>query len=191
MSRTPSPTGGQRRPPLHSARKSPCRAGSMCPAVHRIPCHASGGVLSANSGRKYPKNAVKTHGFEILCAAGVPSVWKAFCHANEVRKVIALPSYRLCVYSRWPLTRARAGLARRGRLLRLPGGGVWAPRLTHNLKAGAGGASGKSAKRRQWWKKRADFEEVPRLAATTVAGNRLARRWAGASGCGQNWGRPP
>ena len=43
------------------------------------------------------------------------------------------------------------------------------------------GASGKSAKRRQWRKKRADFEEVPRLAATTVAGNRLARRWATAA----------
>ena len=46
------------------------------------------------------------------------------------------------------------------------------------MRAGANGASGKSAKRRQWRKKRADFEEVPRLAATTVAGNRLARRWA-------------
>ena len=43
------------------------------------------------------------------------------------------------------------------------------------------GASGKSAKRRQWRKKRADFEEVPRLAATTMAGNRLARRWAAAA----------
>ena len=41
-----------------------------------------------------------------------------------------------------------------------------------------GGASGKSAKRRRWRKKRAGFEEVPRLAATTVDGNRLARRWA-------------
>ncbi len=38
--------------------------------------------------------------------------------------------------------------------------------------------AGKSPKRRQWRKKRGDFEEVPRLAATTVAGNRLARRWA-------------
>ena len=37
----------------------------------------------------------------------------------------------------------------------------------------------KSAKRRQWRMKRADFEEVPRLAAAIVAGNRLARRWAG------------
>ena len=44
--------------------------------------------------------------------------------------------------------------------------------------AGVGGASGKSAKRRRWRKKRAGFEEVPRLAATTVDGNRLARRWA-------------
>ena len=41
-----------------------------------------------------------------------------------------------------------------------------------------GGPSGKSAKRCQWQRKRAGFEEVPRLAATTVAGNRLARRWA-------------
>ena len=41
-----------------------------------------------------------------------------------------------------------------------------------------GGASGKSAKRRRWRKKRAGFEEVPRLAAMTVDGNRLARRWA-------------
>ena len=32
----------------------------MCPAAHCTPCHASDGVLSANSGRKYPKNAVKT-----------------------------------------------------------------------------------------------------------------------------------
>ena len=40
------------------------------------------------------------------------------------------------------------------------------------------GRAGKSAKRCQWQRKRAGFEEVPRLAATTVAGNRLARRWA-------------
>ena len=40
------------------------------------------------------------------------------------------------------------------------------------------GSSGKSAKRCQWQKKRGGFEEVPRLADTTVAGNRLARRWA-------------
>ena len=38
--------------------------------------------------------------------------------------------------------------------------------------------AGKSPKRRRWRKKRGDFEEVPRLAATTVAGNRLAQRWA-------------
>ena len=44
--------------------------------------------------------------------------------------------------------------------------------------AGVGGSSGKSAKRRRWRKKRAGFEEVPRLAATTVDGNRLARRRA-------------
>ena len=41
---------------------------------------------------------------------------------------------------------------------------------------------GKSPKRCQWQKKRGGFEEVPRLAATIVAGNRLARRWAGYHG---------
>ena len=40
------------------------------------------------------------------------------------------------------------------------------------------GSSGKSAKRCRWQKKRGGFEEVPRLVDTTVAGNRLARRWA-------------
>ena len=38
--------------------------------------------------------------------------------------------------------------------------------------------AGKSAKRCQWQMKRVGFEEVPRLADTTVTGNRLARRWA-------------
>ena len=38
--------------------------------------------------------------------------------------------------------------------------------------------AGKSAKHRRWRMQRAGFEEVPRLADTTVAGNRLARRWA-------------
>ncbi len=37
-------------------------------------------------------------------------------------------------------------------------------------------AAGKSPKRRRWRMQRGDFEEVPRLVATTVAGNRLARR---------------
>ena len=41
---------------------------------------------------------------------------------------------------------------------------------------------GKSPKRCQWQKKRGDFEEVPRLAGTTVAGTRMARRWAGCHG---------
>ena len=38
--------------------------------------------------------------------------------------------------------------------------------------------AGKSAKRRRWRMQRAGFEEVPRLADTTVAVSRLARRWA-------------
>ena len=57
------------------------------------------------------------------------------------------------------------------------------------------GPSGKSAKRCQWQMKRAGFEEVPRLADTTVAGNRLARRWAtagpyGSATRGAMGGRP-
>ena len=38
--------------------------------------------------------------------------------------------------------------------------------------------AGKSPKRCRWQKKRGGFEEVPRLADTTVAVSRLARRWA-------------
>ena len=45
-------------------------------------------------------------------------------------------------------------------------------------RSAVSGPPGKSAKRCQWQMKRAGFEEVPRLAATTVAANRLARRWA-------------
>ena len=38
--------------------------------------------------------------------------------------------------------------------------------------------AGKSAKRRQWRMKQAGFEEVPRLAGTTVPVSRSAQRWA-------------
>ena len=62
--------------------------------------------------------------------------------------------------------------------VKILGTATGSPRPTHNLEVLAGGSSGKSAKRRRWRKKRAGFEEVPRLAATTVDGNRLARRWA-------------
>ena len=51
--------------------------------------------------------------------------------------------------------------------------------MTGSFTWGAvGGPSGKSAKRCQWQRKRAGFEEVPRLAGTTVPVSRLARRWA-------------
>ena len=74
------------------------------------------------------------------------------------------------------------------------GGGVRAPRPTHGSRVRCvvdGGASGKSAKRRQRRMKRAGFEEVHRLVATTVGGNRLARRWAVAApyGCGATFNR--
>ena len=61
----------------------------------------------------------------------------------------------------------------------MTGGGMKAPHPTEGLQeVQQNGPSGKSAKRCQWQKKRGGFEEVPRLADTTVAGNRLARRWA-------------
>ena len=67
-----------------------------------------------------------------------------------------------CFFARGAVGRADVGIG--------PYGGVtW---------SAVGGPSGKSAKRCQWQMKRAGFEEVPRLADTTVAGNRLARRWA-------------
>ena len=61
--------------------------------------------------------------------------------------------------------------------------GASAPTVWRNEDERRGGAlplprAGKSAKRRQWRMQRAGFEEAPRLAGTTVAGNRLARRWA-------------
>ena len=40
--------------------------------------------------------------------------------ANQVLKSTAVLSRRLCAAIRWPLTRARAGLARPGNPLRLP-----------------------------------------------------------------------
>ena len=64
------------------------------------------------------------------------------------------------------------------------GGTMWASSPTEAyLEVRRGGAlplprAGKSAKRCRWQRKQAGFEEVPRLAATTVAWNRLARRWA-------------
>ena len=52
------------------------------------------------------------------------------------------------------------------------------PHRPASATRGAEERAGKSPKRCRWQKKRGGFEEVPRLAATTVAGNRLARRWA-------------
>ena len=52
------------------------------------------------------------------------------------------------------------------------------PHRPASVTRGTEERAGKSAKRRQWRMQRGDFEEVPRLAAATVAGNRLARRWA-------------
>ena len=70
----------------------------------------------------------------------------------------------------------------------VPSGGA-EPRPYGGQGVPAGGASGKSAKRCLWWKKRADFEEVPRLADTAVAGNRMARRWATAAPYGSSTGK--
>ena len=85
------------------------------------------------------------------------------------------------------MPRARCALAMTGickRCSTSPGGRTEASTPTEAFKGCVGEGlcpsrrAGKSAKRRQWRMKRAGFEEVPRLAATTVAGNRLARRWA-------------
>ena len=62
----------------------------------------------------------------------------------------------------------------------VPSGGA-EPRPYGGQGVPVGGAAGKSVKHRQWQKKQADFEEVPRLADTAVAANRMARRWATAA----------
>ena len=76
-------------------------------------------ALSATSGRKYPKNAVKTKVLESFRA------WNMFrpevlCPAYQTLSFKALLSYRLCAVIRWPLTRTRATLAYQGCPLRLP-----------------------------------------------------------------------
>ena len=70
----------------------------------------------------------------------------------------------------------------------VPSGGA-EPRPYGGQGVPAGGAAKESAKRRQWRKKRADFEEVPRLADTSVDGNRMARRWATAAPYGSSTGK--
>ena len=47
-------------------------------------------------------------------------VQKTSCHAYQTLGFAAVLSHRLCAAIRWPLTRARAGLARPGNPLRLP-----------------------------------------------------------------------
>ncbi len=59
---SPAPTN---RPTPHPLPKAMSLRGYPAPVairipLHRTPCYASGGVLSANSGRKYPKNAALT-----------------------------------------------------------------------------------------------------------------------------------
>ena len=51
---------------------------------------------------------IETHGFGILCAAGVPLMWEIFCQANQMPGFNAVLSHRLCAYSRWP---GAAGMA--------------------------------------------------------------------------------
>ena len=87
-------------------------------APHLLSC-ASGGVLSANSGRKYPKNAAQTHGFGILSAPGMRPMRELSCPAHQTLSFTAVLSHRPCAAIRWPLTRAHADLARQGWILRL------------------------------------------------------------------------
>ena len=78
---------------------------------HGTPGFVSDGVLSANSGRKYPKNAAKTKVLESFPRLECRP-WKPFCHANRALRCNALLSHGPCGTIRWPLTRARAGPAR-------------------------------------------------------------------------------
>ena len=87
------------------------------PASH--PCFADRGALSANSGRKYPKNAVKTKVLKSFRAWSMSHA-DAFRPANQVLKSTAVLSHRLCAAIRWPLTPARAALSYQGCPLRLP-----------------------------------------------------------------------
>ena len=61
-------------------------------------------------------------------------MWKIFCHANQMPGFNAVPSHRLCAYSRWPLTRACAGLAQQEWLLRLPLSGRRGRRPLHEFR---------------------------------------------------------
>ena len=150
---------------------------------HYTPCrlHTSGGVLSANGGRKYPKSAVKTHVLKSFARLGCRPYGKA--SATRTKRSSLPPCFRI-VSAFAAAGRSRGPtLAWRGRE------GFCVYRAGHNvsvpvslLSVGADVSvrprEGKSAKRRQWRMKRASFEEVPRLAGTTVPVSRLARRWA-------------
>ena len=64
-------------------RRTPHSLQSVIARARRACGYASGGSPSFCSERKGGKSAVKTNGFEILFAAGVPSVSFFFRHANE------------------------------------------------------------------------------------------------------------
>ena len=86
------------KPPLRKGRWREAPEGS--PYRTPRPDNADRVVLSATSGRKYPKNAAKTHGFGFLARA-----WYILCRNSsapriERTKSRAVLSYRPCVYLR-------------------------------------------------------------------------------------------
>ena len=91
----------------------------MCPAAHCTPCHTSDGVLSANSGRKYLKNAAKTKVLKSFARLECSPCGNIFTARTKTLKPTVLLSYRLCATIRWPLAQARANLVVQGCSLRL------------------------------------------------------------------------
>ena len=100
-------------------------------ASHLLPC-ASGGVLSTNSGRKYPKNAAKTKVLESFARLGCRPYGKS--SATRTKCPGLTPCFRI-VSASTAAGRSRGPAlvwwGREGRL-RLPLGAMWASRPTHN-----------------------------------------------------------
>ena len=101
----------------------------------------------------------------------VPPYSRAFCRAGPVCPAVSAVQARPGGQRRPPLRSVTRSAVERA------GVGI-GPYESLTRSAFGIGRAGKSAKRRQWRMKRGGFEEVPRLAAATVAVSRLARRWA-------------
>ena len=143
--------------------------------------HASGGSLSFCGERKGEKNAAKTKVLGSFPRLRCRPYGKS--SATRTKRSSLPPCFRIVSASaaagrsRGPTLawRGREGFCvyRAGRNVSVP-----VSLLPVGADVSVRPQEGKSAKRRQWRMKRAGFEEVPRLAGTTVPVSRLARRWA-------------